>query len=715
MPLGNGDISLNAWAEATGDLCFYIGKTDLWDDNNRLLKLGLVRIKLSPNPFAASRQFKQQLHLEDGTMVITAAPLGSTDAPTVVRLWVDANHPVINLAIDGPAASDATASFELWRKTATTLPSIEASDIMLDPTQPNWMAGPTVVEPDTVLQNVPDAIGWYHRNVKSVGPELTMKHQDLMNAPWKDPLLHRTMGAIIRADGGRRIDDQHLASSSRPQHRFSIYVLTQQPVTAEAWLASLRGIIQEIESQPFDSRLAAHRNWWKAFWRRSRIDIHDTAGHDVARGYQLQRFLTACAARGAYPIKFNGSIFTVPHPGSPGDADYRLWGPGYWWQNTRLPYVSLCTAGDFDMMGSLFHMYAGEVLAVSRYRTRHYLGIEGAYFPECIYPWGAVFTETYGWKMPAAERTDKLQQSRMHKWSWVGGLELIRLMCEYYEHTLDDGFCDHTLLPTALSVLKFFDQFYKTGPDGKLVMHPSQAVETGVDCTNPRPEVAGLHAICGRLLDLPQNRLTGADRQFLVKLRDKLPPLPTRELNGVKMLAPAARFDLKSNCETPELYAVFPFRLVSFEKTNVGLGVESLHHREDRGAFGWRQEDICMAYLGLTSEVRDYVVERARKSNADSRFPAFWGPNYDWTPDQCHGGVLMKAVQAMLIQTDGRRIFLLPAWPKEWDVSFKVHAPYQTTLEGEVRGGKLKLLRVEPESRRADVQIIGVAGGNGSR
>jgi hypothetical protein len=288
-------------------------------------------------------------------------------------------------------------------------------------------------------------------------------------------------------------------------------------------------------------------------------------------------------------------------------------------------------------------------------------------------------------------------------------------MCEYYEHNLDDGFCDHTLLPTALSVLKFFDQFYKTGPDGKLVMHPSQAVETWVDCTNPMPELAGLHAICGRLLDLPQNRLTGADRQFLVKLRDKLPPLPTRELNGVKMLAPAARFDLKSNCETPELYAVFPFRLVSFEKTNVGLGVESLHHREDRGAFGWRQEDICMAYLGLTSEVRDYVVERARKSNADSRFPAFWGPNYDWTPDQCHGGVLMKAVQAMLIQTDGRRIFLLPAWPKEWDVSFKVHAPYQTTLEGEVRGGKLKLLRVEPESRRADVQIIGVAGGNGSR
>ena len=49
-----------------------------------------------------------------------------------------------------------------------------------------------------------------------------------------------------------------------------------------------------------------------------------------------QRFIDACAGRGRYPIKFNGSIFTVPYPGEPGDADYPRWGPGYWWQNTRL-------------------------------------------------------------------------------------------------------------------------------------------------------------------------------------------------------------------------------------------------------------------------------------------------------------------------------------------------------------------------------------------
>jgi hypothetical protein len=63
----------------------------------------------------------------------------------------------------------------------------------------------------------------------------------------------------------------------------------------------------------------------------------------------------------------------------------------------------------------------------------------------------------------------------------------------------------------------------------------------------------------------------------------------------------------------------------------------------------------------------------------------------------------------MLIQTEGRKILLLPAWLKEWDVSFKLHAPYQTTIEGEFRNGKLETLKVTPGSRKADVQILGGA------
>jgi hypothetical protein len=70
-----------------------------------------------------------------------------------------------------------------------------------------------------------------------------------------------------------------------------------------------------------------------------------------------------------------------------------------------------------------------------------------------------------------------------------------------------------------------------------------------------------------------------------------------------------------------------------------------------------------------------------------------------------HGGVLQLALQNILMQCEGRQIVLLPAWPREWDCDFRLHAPYQTVLEGTVRGGWIEDLRVTPESRRDDVVI----------
>jgi hypothetical protein len=35
----------------------------------------------------------------------------------------------------------------------------------------------------------------------------------------------------------------------------------------------------------------------------------------------------------------------------------------------------------------------------------------------------------------------------------------------------------------------------------------------------------------------------------------------------------------------------------------------------------------------------------------------------------------MIGLQEMLLQTNGDSLLLFPAWPKEWDVTFKLHAP----------------------------------------
>ena len=877
MPLGNGDIGLNVWTEPDGDVVFYISKTDAWGDNSRLLKVGKVRIQMDPNPTVLPDNFQQTLDLKTASVNIR---YGKGNNATTLRIWVDANNPVIHITSLSPAPLKLTAANEPWRLEPRELSTIEVSDVHLDRTKPDSKYAPTIVEPDTILKNQHNRIGWFHNNKKSIGPELTMKVQGLDGFKMIDPILHRTFGAVITADNPKRIDDLTLTTKPSTSQQVSVYVLTSHPSKPSEWQKEIDALAESIEKTSFTKRLKAHNKWWSDFWNRSwiyatqnqpqklsvikpgkhqvRIGMDQTgsnrfkgtfarvnifnkalsektirtfaktekdkpitvkdsllystpsaqpgpiaksnnwnletgltlevwikpdklagggariidkitpggddgflldtypgnslrfiteagtitkqnilpagkwshvaatagengltlflngekiahqpieAGQDafvVTRGYTLQRFINACAGRGAYPIKFNGTIFTVDHNNDP---DYRRWGPGYWWQNTRLPYISMPTSGDFDLMGPLFEMYAGSLFELCKYRTRHYFNHPGAYYPECIYFWGTVFSESYGWT-PAKDRKDKLQVSGWHKWEWVSGLELVWMMLDYYEHTLDKKFLTDKIIPVANEVFAFFDNFYDTNTEGKLVMHPSQAVETWWKCTNPMPELSGLIAVSDRLLKLPGNVTSQSNRNYWKSLATKLPELPTRKADGVEMLAPAEIFENKRNIENPELYAVFPFRLVSLEKSNVQLGIEALNHRWDKGNSGWRQDDVFMAYLGLADQARNNLVARARSSHAGSRFPAFWGPNYDWVPDQDHGGILLKALQSMLMQTEGKKIYLLPAWPKEWDVDFKLHAPYNTTLSGKVRDGRLDSLNVSPENRRKDIVVM---------
>jgi Domain of unknown function (DUF5703) len=703
MPVGNGDIGLNVWVEERGDLLFYIGKTDSWDDNCRLLKLGRIRFRFNPNPYHQGVRFLQTLHLRDATIEVRYA---EGEDMVRVRVWVDANHPVINVQVDGECPLEVNAGIELWRTAPYELPSIEVSDVHFDHDVPGNQHFPTVVEPDTVLTGQEERIGWFHHNQKSVGPALSAELQDMQGFTQADPILHRTFGAVITAANATRVDGLNLVSGSSRAHHFKIFVLTRHPATPQEWLQAVDETIAAVEKIPSEKRLEAHRRWWEDFWRRSWIDISSAAPgddtHILTRAYNLQRFINACAGRGAFPIKFNGTIFTVPNPGSPGDADYRRWGPGYWWQNTRLPYMSMCASGDFDLLEPLYRMYMGDVLEMAKYRTERYFGQAGAYLNECVYFWGAAFNESYGWT-PREKRAVVENESRWHRWEWQGGIELLYMMLDDYEYTLDEALLREKLLPFAHEILTFYDVHYPVDESGKIIMEPAQALETWWDCRNPMPEIAGISAVTERLLALAGDKVGAEEKALWERLNSRMPDLPTQEIEGKRMLAPAEKYATKSNIENPELYAVFPYRRIALGRPGVELAVEALNHRLDRGNFGWRQEDIFMAYLGLTEDAREYVVGRAKAKHEGSRFPGFFGPNFDWVPDQDHGGVLLKALQSMLMQTDGKRIFLLPAWPKDWDADFKLHAPYKTVVSGRVEKGTIVRLDVQPAARRKDI------------
>ena len=87
------------------------------------------------------------------------------------------------------------------------------------------------------------------------------------------------------------------------------------------------------------------------------------------------------------------------------------------------------------------------------------------------------------------------------------------------------------------------------------------------------------------------------------------------------------------------------------------------------------------------------------------RYPTFWGPGHDWAPDHNWGGSGMIGLQEMVMQTPGDAIHLFPAWPRDWDVAFRLHAPGTTRIEAELRGGVLVSLSVDPPGERSRIVL----------
>lgn len=671
MPLGNGETALNAWVEPSGDLLFYIARTDAWSGSldgphygaYGLIKVGRVRVSLSPNPFANATGFRQELKLRDGVFEASAGPDGKRSR---LRLWVDANRPVVRVEVGSAEPVDMKVAMESWRTA---------------PTQ--WLGA------DTLVSGQQDRVVWYYKSRNTA----------------IEPLVNRTIGAAIQGEGLVPEGDQALRSSeARTVHRACVHTLTAQCATEQEWLSTLDAQIAANTGTGIDKAWQEHREWWRSFWDRSHVFV--TAGEksrEVTTGYLLQRFKNACAGRGAYPIKFNGSLFNVDNPEpykiaenqfAPVTADFRIWGHQYWFQNTRPIYWPMMASGDFDLMRPLFRMYAAQIQE-NLGKIRDYYGHDGAYFAET-----GPFWSWLGKTSPE----DPADYTRHY---YLPVIELSAMMLDYFAYTQDREFAKSTLLPMAEAGVTFYDQHFKRDSNGKLLLSPVNSVETFWKVNNPTPDIAGLKWVLNGLLSLPDSLTSESSRQQWKRLLGELPEIAVADRDGTRVILPHHEPEAKaSNCENPELYCIYPFRLYGLGKPDLDLARDTFSVRKNRMMGCWSQEAVQAAYLGDSLTARKYVTSHLTRKDKRMRFPAFWEAGFDYVPDEDNGGNGLHALQTMLVQFDGDKILLLPAWPKQWDAEFKLHAPRQTIVEGVVKDGKLAMLKVTPESRRGDVVVM---------
>ncbi len=725
MPCGGGDIGLNVWVE-NGDLYFYISKSGTFDENNTFLKLGRVKIKLSPNPFSGT-DFSQQLHLPDGSVIIKGK---NGNLSTQVKLWVDVYRPVIHVEINSSKPIKTEADYESWRYRDRTANGTENNQ-----DSRKWAKDGVV---KTLKDNISfknNTVQFYHQNQDSTVFNATVHEQgmDAVKSEMFNPLTHLVFGGMMKADGMQAsgtyegkyqntdFEGWRLQSTkATTKQNIEVYLNTSHVNSTLLWEQKLDSVVREAASNK-KTALQNTQNWWKQYWERSYIFINpdntdpQSPEWQAGRNYQLFRYMLGCNAFGEYPTKFNGGLFTydpvnvdTTYKFTP---DFRNWGGGLMTaQNQRLVYWPMLKSGDIDMMKPQFDFYLRS-LHNAELRSKVYWGHDGACFTEQIENFGLPNMGEYGLKRPA-DLDKGVEYNAWLEYTWDTALEFCQMMLETEHYTGKDI---KKYIPFVESCLTFFNEHYQYlakqrgikafDSDGHLVLFPGSSGETYKMAYNSTSTIAALQTVLTTLLKLPPQYLTDAERKNLETMLKRIPPINFREIDGHKTIAPAKVWQRISNVENMQFYPVFPWGIYGVGKPDLDVAINTWKYDtlaiKFRSGIGWKQDNIFAARMGLTKEAADLTVFKLKDSGR--RFPAFWGPGFDWTPDHNWGGTGMIGLQEMLMQVDDKKIYLFPAWPKTWNVHFKLHAPYNTTVEATVKNGKVESLIVLPKEREKDI------------
>lgn len=730
MPCGGGDIGMNIWVE-DGDVLFYVSRSGTFDENNCQLKQGRFRLRLSPNPFKDATDFRQELKLKDGYVEIEAGG-------TQIQFWADVFHPVIHVEIVNAQPLQTEVSYENWRYQERLIRKGEGQQCSYKWAPPKGtITSADFVSPKENVSGRKNRLLFYHRNPEQTVFDVVVAQQgmDGVKSQMMNPLKNLTFGGTLFGEnleftsitGGIYAGTDYRAwnfrsSKAARKEQFCIVLHTDQTETVAQWEQGMQAALQRIAPKGRNSvKTIAQdkkqtRSWWNTFWQRSFI-VAEGEAQKITRNYTLFRYMLGCNAYGSVPTKFNGGLFTFDpcHVDEKQSftPDYRKWGGGTMTaQNQRLVYWPMLKSGDYDMMHAQFDFY-NRMLKNAELRSRVYWQHNGACFSEQIENFGLPNPAEYGFKRP--EWFDKgLEYNAWLEYEWDTVLEFCQMILE----TKNYADADITpYLPLIESSLTFFDEHYRMlasrrgrkvlDADGHLILFPGSACETYKMTNNASSTIAALRTVLETygqkeemLRTIPSIPLR------YIEVKDSLNPASAPELK--QTISPAVSWERINNIETPQLYPVFPWRIYGIGREKLELARNTYFYDPDaikfRSHTGWKQDNIWAACLGLTEEAKRLSL--AKLSDGPHRFPAFWGPGYDWTPDHNWGGSGMIGLQEMLLQTNGKQILLFPAWPKEWDVHFKLHAPDKTTVEVTLKGGEVKDLKVLPENRKKDIIIM---------
>jgi len=551
---------------------------------------------------------------------------------------------------------------------------------------------------------------------------------------YSDPLLNLTFGGVlsINSNGNSILNNGYsslILNNIRNGISSKFSFLTEQTSTLTEYINNLC-----IIHNNYINNYSLHTQWWNNFWNRSWLLVSSSISgeiyelNNVTSKYIGQRFLDSLDGRSHSnkSIKFNGQSFYIDY-GNKGHPDYKKWGSAYWWQNTRNPYYSTHVCGDNDINIPIYNQYKNQLPLVQLRNNIWFNGtltIGSGFYIETAEFTGLLQEGTYG--ANCYDKHNIYESITWIRYYYNGNLELINLLLNDYDYYMNDTIVEEYLIPITRMVYKHYIGFYNNITEkGKMYMYPASSLETWQcpdeppiynNCVvNPTEQIAGLNYTSTRLLNLPNKFGTTEDRQLWQKINDIVPDIPLNiTVNGTYVIPGLHLPNHTMNKENTELYTVHPYKLYSFlsNKDDFKIINDTYNKRQFPCNSGWCQDILDASLLGRAYDAKNMVLNRNYKSNGPWKYDAFTPQHQDWLPslDQLEWmrvGLHYMAIQNNFLDINDNNIYLLPAWPCEWNINFKLHAKQNTIVYFEYNATTKKYnLTVEPESRKNDIKLV---------
>ena len=674
--MGNGDIGVVA-GDTTTSQRFYFAKSDFWGTHWNtghnapevsIISLGYLTISSTAKTMGADAAYRMDQDILNA-QVLTTLKLG--DAVVHMRSWTadDENVFVTEVTTD-------TGSPNVPIRLDLTMPASDAAPHTIFPAAAGAHDGMLWVSRENNLTAPADYKSRAAIAVRLVGAGLAAAQPGAANA---------TGSFVLRAGKPVWIVAAFQSDSRIGLDGPAADALVQTALHHAGTITPAR--IAELER--------AHRDWWKQFWLRSFIQVHDKVLEEYYYGSQY--VMGSSSRPGHLPPSLWSNFLTSDNAG---------WGGRYFMNyNEEASFYGVFSSNHAELAEPYNRMVLAQI-PWQKNRTAS-AGYKGTSFQRTFSPFTLYQPAPEPLPVAATKDYKKLPSDQKSN-ATFSVLPLI----EYYEYTQDKEFLRDKLYPALKELDAFWRDFAVRDMTGAQWIFEHSSAHEGGDDVDPNLDLGFARRVAQELMET--SKVLGVDESLRPEWQqfiDQLAPYPTGVVNGKEVYYIAA--SIKNNIKDQGL----------FEPGDQPIDLEGTVYPGENLAIGGDAQQLQIARNSM-EEMNSWGVTRGGNSNngfckifpiaarigwpADDLVAKFkaailhqWRPS-NLTVFQGGGGIettgSVETLDSMLLQHEGGVLRLFPDWPTSMDASFmRLRAKGAFLVSSEQRGGAVSYIDITSE------------------